>query len=169
LPTHSEDEKKDTAGKDEKKAKKRKPLLLIAMTFLLVFIAAGLALFFFAGDYLPFLSREEENPPAGAAGRPRYEYAMREFQVNLADTGNRRFLRTTIDLAYNEKSLTKEIEARESEIRSEIIAVLRSKFAVDLDEPGGMKNLEADLINALNSILESGKIEAIYYKDFIFQ
>ncbi len=159
----------ETTDKKAKKEKKRKPLLLIILILVLVLIVGGVAAIFFLRNSLPFFGGGEATEEVQEEERPRLLYSMREFQVNLADQGTRRFLRTTMDLAYNEKKLTKEIEARESELRSHIISILRSKFVIDLDEPGGMKNLEKELIERLNSVLENGTIEAIYYKEFIFQ
>ena len=162
-------EESEVTEKGAKKAKKRKPLLLIILMLVLVLIIGGVTTIFFLRNSLPFFGSGDETEEVQAEERPRLIYAMREFQVNLADQGTRRFLRTTMDFAYNEKALTKEIEARESELRSHIISILRSKLAIDLDEPGGMKNLEIELIERLNSVLENGTIEAIYYKEFIFQ
>ncbi len=161
------DEESETVEKTEKKKKKRKPLLFVLIPVLLLVIG-GLA-FVFLGDSLPFISSGSEDSADTVDGPPRHLYAMSEFQVNLADPGTRRFLRMKIDLAYDERALTREIEERESELRSHIIAILRSKFVIDLEEPGGMKELERDLLDQLNSVLDKGQIEAIYYKEFIFQ
>ncbi len=163
------EEKEAAGGKAEKSKKKRSPLLLILLIGIPVLLLGGLAAFHFLMGGLPFLSSEDENTAEVVEALPRYTYAMQEFQVNLADEGTRRFLRTTIDLAYNEKKLTKEIDTRQSELRSHIISILRSKYVSDLGEPGGMKALEQDLLQKLNSLLEAGEIEAIYYKEFIFQ
>jgi flagellar protein FliL len=157
------EEKEAAGGKTGKEKKKRSPLLLILLIGIPFLLLGGLAVFHFFLGGLPFLSSGEEEVAEVVEARPRYTYAMQEFQVNLADEGTRRFLRTTIDLAY------KEIETRQSELRSHIISILRSKYVSDLGEPGGMQALEQDLLQKLNSLLEAGEIEAIYYKEFIFQ
>ncbi len=159
-------EKNETPGG---KKKKNKLWLILIIILVAVLLSIGLLGFLFLGGNLPFFDNTADKPDQVSADPPRYIYSMAEFQVNLADPGTRRFLRTTIDLAYNEKALTKEIERRESELRSQIISILRSKYVLDLDEPGGMDQLEGDLIEQLNGLLEAGEIEAIYYKEFIFQ
>jgi flagellar protein FliL len=163
------EEKEAAGGKAGKSKKKRSPLLLILLIGIPVLLLGALLGVHFLMGGLPFLSSSEEDVAEVVEALPRYTFAMQEFQVNLADEGTRRFLRTTIDLAYNEKKLTKEIETRQSELRSHIISVLRSKFVSDLGEPGGMEALEQDLLQRLNSLLKVGEIEAIYYKEFIFQ
>ena len=162
------DQKSEASEQGGKGGKKRKPLLLIVIIPVLLLAAGGLAFFFF-GESLPFIETPGEPGDSASDGPPRHLYAMSEFQVNLADPGTRRFLRMKVDLAYNERGLNREIEERESELRSHIISILRSKFIADLEEPGGMKSLEEELLDRLNSILDSGKLEAIYYKEFIFQ
>lgn len=162
------EETTEVEGKN-KKEKKGKPVLLLVLILVFVLLLGGAAAFYFLGGGLPFIGSADEDDPAPEASRPSHIYGMREFQVNLADPGPRRFLRTTMDLAYSERALTREIENRESELRSLIISVLRSKSAADLDEPGGMNNLESELIERLNAVLDNGEIEAIYYKEFIFQ
>ncbi len=157
-----------TAEKSEKKGKKRSPLLKIILVLVPVMILGGGAAFYFISGELPFfgdgvIGGEESDSP------PRYSYSMQEFQVNLADPGTSRFLRTTFDLAYDARGLTREIEDREPELRSEIIAILRSKYIEDLEEPGGMKNLEKEILDKLNEMLDSGEVKAIYFKEFIFQ
>ncbi len=166
--TPKPEETNDNKEQGEIKVKKRKPLLLIIVIFILVLILGGLAFFFF-GDSLPFISERNGTEAVVDDSPPDHIYQMSEFQVNLADPGTRRFLRVTMDFAYDDRALTREIEERESEVRSHIISILRSKFVEDLEEPGGMKALEEDIIERLNSVLDSGEIKAIYYKEFIFQ
>ncbi len=160
---------KTEAGKDEKKARKRSPLftviLIVLILLVLLVLGAGAAVIFLDLD-LPFVGEdngeEVESPP-------RYSYAMPEFQVNLADAGTRRFLRTTIELAYDDRALTSELDSREAELRSEIISLLRSKHTEDLEEPGGQKSLEQDLLDLLNGKLNAGEVRAIYFRQLIFQ
>ncbi len=163
-----EEEKKSEPEKKGKKAKKRSPLLKIILILIPAMIIGGGAAFYFISGELPFFG-DEITLGAEDEGPPRYSYSMAEFQVNLADTGTRRFLRTTFDLAYDDRGLSREIESREPELRSEIISILRSKYIEDLEEPGGMDTLEGEIIDRLNEKLESGEVKAVYYKEFIFQ
>lgn len=156
-----------TEGK-EKEGKKRKPLLLIIFIIVVILVIGAAALFIF-GDGLPFLGDESAADQAAVEKPPQHSYSMDEFQVNLADPGTRRFLRMKIDLAYDDRGLNSEIQEREAELRSNIIAVLRSKYVEDLEEPGGMENLEQDLLKTINGVLHTGEVRAIYYKEFIFQ
>jgi len=156
-----------TEGK-EKEVKKRRPLLLIILVVIIV-LALGVAAFFVFTGGLPFLGNDSAADQPAVEKPPQHSYEMDEFQVNLADPGTRRFLRMKIDLAYDDRGLSSEIQDREAELRSNIISVLRSKYVEDLEEPGGMENLEKDLLEAINGVLSTGEVRAIYYKEFIFQ
>ncbi len=151
-----------------KMPEKKPPWLIIMLIGSVLLLALVFGVFYMINGSLPLISRLLGEETAENT-IPSYIYPLREFQVNLADPGSRRFLRITIDLAYDDRALTKELEERDSEVRSHIIAVLRSKYVVDLDEPGGMEKLEQDLIQRLNSFLEEGEIKAIYYKELIYQ
>ena len=156
-----------TEGK-EKEGKKRKPLLLIILVIVIILALGAAALFIFGGG-LPFLGDDSTADQPAVEKPPQHSYSMDEFQVNLADPGTRRFLRMTIDLAFDDRGLTSEIQEREAELRSNIISVLRSKYVEDLEEPGGMESLEQDLLETINGVLDTGEVRAIYYKEFIFQ
>ncbi len=101
--------------------------------------------------------------------QPRFVEPIQDYQVNLADTGGRRYLRIRFEVGFNESRLQKELESRESEIRSEIIALLRSKTAEDLQEPGGQSMLKDEIIIRMNDILVSGEVRDLYYTEFIIQ
>ena len=126
----------------------------------------GINQVFWLGGGLPFSARGEQN---SAPEEPRYVLPMKEFQVNLADPGAKRFLRTHICLAFNERRLQKEIEAREPELRSEIIAVLRGHTVADLAGPEGMEALRRAIVERLNAVLHDGQIETLYFDELLIQ
>ena len=146
--------------------KKKKPLAIffLAGALLLLVILAGL---YWTGTLDRFIPGQGQEEPA--PGPPRYTVPMKEFQVNLADTGARRFLRMRIYLAFDERALVKEVEERQPEIRSEIIAVLRSKTVADLDGPEGMDALQQVILEQLNGLLKGGQIHSLYFDEFIIQ
>ncbi len=94
---------------------------------------------------------------------------LREFVVNPADPGGRRFLKLDIYVAFDQDELRQEIEEREKEINTEIITLLRSKTVDDYQEPGGTEKLRRELVERLNQILEKGKIKEVYFEEFVFQ
>lgn len=158
-----EEEKIDL--QDDAKPRKNKLLIvfIIVTPLLLGLLIAVLVLLYTGGPEDSFF-----HDPVGET-QPDYIEPTREFQVNLADEGGRRFLRTTIHFGFDERSLHNELESRQEEIRSEIIALLRSKTVDDMQEPGGMNALGEDIIDTLNDILVTGELKTIYFTEFIFQ
>lgn len=146
---------------------KEKTLFLLLITVLVLFFITT-AFLLFGKDLiarLPTFAAGDKTVEAG----PQYQTGLKEFQVNLADNGARRYLRVKLVLGYDARSLQKEIERRENEMRSAIITLLRGKTVADLDEPGGAVKLQADLMAEVNRFLATGEIEAIYFDELIIQ
>jgi len=162
-------EQRQNEPKNEKEngkqgTKKPRFLLLLAGVLLILALSAGL---YFTGALSRFLPGRE--PEASPDAPLRYSLPLNEFQVSLADAGARRFLRMTIHLAFNDSALTGEIGAREPEIRSRIIAVLRDKTVTDLDGPEGMAALQEAILLQLNQMLQEGQVSSIYFTELIIQ
>ncbi|MBS3942640.1 MAG: flagellar basal body-associated FliL family protein [Dethiobacter sp.] len=149
-----------------KQSTKKKPRYLYALAFVLLLLALSAGLYF-TGLLSRFLPGQEQEVSPDAP--PRYSLPLSEFQVNLADAGARRFLRMTIYLAYDESALAEEIAAREPEMRSEIIAVLRDKTVADLEGPEGMAALQEAILAQLNQMLQEGQVSSIYFTELLIQ
>ena len=148
---------------EEPKPQKNKLLIVFfILTPLLLGFLIVLVLLLYSGGGGLF-----EDPLRGT--QPRYIESMRDFQVNLADTGGRRYLRVNFELGFNESRLQNELDSRNSEIRSEIIAVLRAKTVEDLQEPGGQSALKDEIILRMNEVLVTGEIQDLYFTEFIIQ
>jgi len=104
-------------------------------------------------------------PPARLVASP-----SREFTVNLIDPGMRRVLRVSMTFKYYASNkLTDELAEKDAQVRHTVIAVLRSRTALDLMAADGSIKLQTDLIASLNEILEHGDIEKVYFTDFVIQ
>ena len=148
---------------EEPKPQKNKLLIVFfILTPLLLGFLIVLVLLLYSGGGGLF-----EDPLRGT--QPRYIQPMREFQVNLADAGGRRYLRVGFELGFNESRLQNELDVRNSEIRSEIISVLRARTVEDLQEPGGQNALKDEIIITMNEVLVTGEIQDLYYTEFIIQ
>ena len=99
----------------------------------------------------------------------RYLVPIKEFQVNSADIGSRRFIRMKIYLGSNDKALVKEIERREPELRSRVIATLRSTKVADLEGEEGMERLKKVILEEANALLSTGDVEDLFFDEFIIQ
>lgn len=94
-----------------------------------------------------------------------------EYLVNLANTNSRRYLKTTVVLAYDVKNeaLTEELATKNDAIRDCIISVLRTKKVEDLETATGPEELKKEIITRVNSVLAKGRVTNVYYKEFVIQ
>jgi len=160
----TEQEVQETNEKAQGSRRKKLLLILIPVLLLLAAVACG---FLFRKPLMALY--QEYFGQAISENEAAYVVPLREFTVNLADAGGRRYLQTTICLAFDDKKLNKEITRRETEIRSTIIALLRSKKVAQLQEPGGMEALAEEMKAALNKLLNGGAIRDIYFDTFLIQ
>ncbi len=97
---------------------------------------------------------------------PTYKIPLSFFTVNLKDNNYKRYVRLEITLETNEKKLPKEVEENSHRIRDVIIGTLAGKTVADLEDRDALK---AELIGALNNVLEKGIVNGIYFDQFMVQ
>jgi flagellar protein FliL len=95
--------------------------------------------------------------------------SLETFIVNLADKGGNRYLRVTMDLELGKSELQDEINKRMPQIRDSILMILPSKRFEDISSVEGKTGLRDEILEKLNSLLTSGKITNIYFKEFVVQ
>ncbi len=91
------------------------------------------------------------------------------FTINLADAGNRRYLRTQVTIEYAEKKLLAELELKNHRLKDAVINILRGKRVADLDSNEKTEALRQELITAVNELLVDGQIIGLYFEEFIIQ
>lgn len=99
--------------------------------------------------------------------------ALDSFVVNLAPPDDSTFLSLVITLAYtdNEKNVefSKELEARQAQLRHSINMILSSKKKREISTVEGKERVNREIMTTVNSILTKGKVEAIYFDKFVLQ
>ncbi len=155
----------DQGEEVKKESKKRKILLviIILLASLLLLAAGGTFAFFFFGD-----SPGTNGSPADEP-EPDHYFKLEDILVNLADDHQRRFLKTSLVLAYHEEEMAEELEMREAKLRDRIIDVLRKKNVEDIQEEGSTDKIRNEIIVEVNELLSGGIIEEVYFTEFIIQ
>jgi len=98
-----------------------------------------------------------------------------DFVVNLADTGEVRYLKTSIVLEVSGEVKSEggghggEGAGPDPKVRDAIIEVLSSKHFAELAKPGGREELKKSVIAAVNERLEGAKVEEVYFNEFAMQ
>lgn len=91
------------------------------------------------------------------------------FIVNILDDQGSRYLKAAITLEVDDKPTADELGARLPQVRDAILLHVGNKTFQELSDLQGKLQLRAELIARLNQILQKGKIQKIYFTDFVVQ
>lgn len=105
---------------------------------------------------------------------PTVEMPLGEFVVNLADTGNVRYLKTDVVLEVAGEIKAGggghgEASGPQAKIRDAVIEVLSSKHFEDLVKPDGKDELKKDIIKSVNKRIEPSEVVEVYFNEFAMQ
>lgn len=153
-----EKESKTKGGGINKKA----IVMVVLGVFLLFGIAGGLAYYYLL---LPGLAEAQEPE----VQEPEHEYRLDNYIVNLADSDQRRYLKVSMVLAYQEEELEEELESRKAQMSDRIIDILRGKKVEDIQNDDATNRIREEVTREINSILKEGSIEEVYFTEFIIQ
>ncbi len=96
-------------------------------------------------------------------------YPLDTFTVNLKSDSGRRYLKVTISLELSGEELSTELDAKTAVLRDRIIRILSSKTLEEISSRKGKKKLSEQIMNALNAMITDGKIQGIYFTEFVIQ
>ncbi len=158
------------AGEGETKGKSRKLWILLgALGFVL--IAAGVAFFafpYFKGNHKSFPGTEEGTVQAKSK-KVKAALALEPFLVNLADTDEIRFVKTTFQLGLAEEPKEEIKGPAIAAMRDSIISLLSSKTAEQILSPQGKDKLREEIRSRVNAITPEAKVLEVYIVDFVVQ
>jgi flagellar FliL protein len=147
--------------------KKKKPLVMIAAIALLLAGGGG------AGWY--FLNTRGTAAPAPVAEKKLSEHGLVKFEpfvVNLADAGNQRFLRASIQLVV--ESPKEALEFTEKPVlvmgaRSAIVNTLTEQTSEHLATAEGKTRLRDELKEHVSASLKEIEVVDVLFSDFVIQ
>ena len=140
------------------KTKLRRPRILFGILALVVAVTCAALLTY------PYWNRSEGQGPVKAT------LALDPFLVNLADTGEVRFVKTAFQLGFAEEPDDKVINSvAMAAIRDSIISLLSSKKAEQILTPEGKLELRQEIRSRVNTLLPGTKVLEVYIVDFVVQ
>lgn len=170
----AKDDKKKTDEQDaEEGGSKKKLIIIIGAGVLLLLIIAGAAFFFLKPEPV---AKEEVDPgldvPVPEITQsteigPMLE--IKEFIVNIISEEDRHYVKASLTLELSRQETLDEATKRMPQIRDAILLLVGNKTFEELQDLQGKKQLKAELISKINSFLQSGKVKAIYFTDFVVQ
>jgi flagellar basal body-associated protein FliL len=110
-------------------------------------------------------------PEVSAGGRPQVKATLHleTFVLNLADPGQRSYLRVGIDLGLGREPGKGEDAAPVGLVRDTIVGVLAQSQVDDLLTAKGKAELKADLLQALQERVPGLEVEEVYFTEFLIQ
>lgn len=145
---------------EEKVKKKGNPLVLV-LIILLVLILVG-------GGFLGFMLLNKSKDTGDPKPVKETTFELDEFVTNLADE-DKTFIKITIVLGYEEnKKLDSELPTKVPAIRDVVNSLLWTKTSIDFSGTGTEK-VKQELLDSINSKLNSGKLLNIYLNEIIIQ
>jgi flagellar FliL protein len=94
---------------------------------------------------------------------------LEDFVVNITDGEQTRYLKLGITLETDSKKVKDEIESRLPQIRDAIIFQVSGKTFDQVRDQQGKKQLQAELIQSLNELLNTGRINNVFFTEFVVQ
>ncbi len=96
--------------------------------------------------------------------------ALEPFLVNLADTDEIRFVKTTFQLGLAEEPKEEDKNAATvAAIRDSVISLLSSKKAEQILTPQGKETLRQEIRSRVNALSPKTKVLEVYIVDFVVQ
>ncbi len=165
------DAKKDTAPEG---GSKKKLFIIIGAVVVVLLIAAGVAGFFLLNKKK---AAEETKDPGLEVPVPELNQNstigpmvdISEFIVNIISGEANHYVKAALTIELSNEEVKEEVNKRMPQIRDSILLLVGNKTYEELQDLQGKKQLKAELTSKINGILQSGKVKAIYFTDFVVQ
>lgn len=169
-------EKKGSAKAPDtpKSGSKKKLFVIIAAALLVILIGTGVTLFFLLKDNSP-----DDPSQTSAAQVPVPDLGkdtdigpminIDEFIVNIISAESNHYVKAALTLELTSETAKEETNMRMPQVRDAILLLVGNKTYDELQDLQGKKQLKAELSSKLNSLLQTGRIKAIYFTEFVVQ
>ncbi|NLY56856.1 MAG: hypothetical protein GX058_10175 [Firmicutes bacterium] len=138
----------------------------IALLILASVCTSFITYLFFTSANPPEKVKEAQEPAIPEFG-PTHDIGV--FTVNLSGDNNRRFARVGITLELADQSVIPLVNERLPQIRDTVISILSLKSMQQLSDVEGKRLLRIELANGLERVLGSGKVQNVFFTEFVFQ
>ena len=158
----------DADGKTEDSAKggMNKKMLLLVLLALLVVGGGGAGVFFMSGGDS---DGKGKSPDAYAAAESKAIIDLEPFVVNLADPDQLRYLKVAIKLQLDRPQEETDFTIKLPAIRDALLVLLTSKESRSLRTVDGKMLVRHEIGGRVNAIMKKGKIQQVYFTEFIIQ
>lgn len=152
-----------------------KKIIIIAAGAVTGILGAGAGVYYLKPDLIPGWAGTED--PAQQAQKEEKEKQQETevnadldvFVVNLASSGQARYLRTTLSLGVKNAHEKEKIKDFVGPIRHAVIMYLTERRVDDLSDPQGKEKLRHALHQQINEAIGEKMVSNVYFKEFLIQ
>lgn len=164
---------KETGAEPGPEKKSSKKMLIIIIAAVVVLLGGGGAAFFLLKGENPDSTTTSKPEPAAIAtiakGAIGPMVAIEPFIINILDEEGTRYLKAAITLETDNEPVVEEINQRMPQIRDAILLLVGNKTFSELADLQGKLQLRSELRERLNKLLSGGRVQKIYFTEFVVQ
>ena len=151
-----------------------KKILLLGLTGLLVVGGGGAGFFFMTGEGPKKEKSYDEHAEAEVEAEPEPGFIgpvidLEPFVLNLADRDQLRYLKVSIKLQLDRPEEETDFTVKRPAIRDALLVLLTSKESRSLRTVDGKMLVRDEIGGRVNTIMKRGKIQQVYFTEFIIQ
>jgi len=94
---------------------------------------------------------------------------IEEFIVNIISADSSHYVKASLTVELTNDLSREEVEQRMPQVRDAILLLLGNKTYEELQDLQGKRQLKAELMNKINSFLQTGKVKSVYFTNFVVQ
>jgi len=94
---------------------------------------------------------------------------MEDFIINIMDDQGSRYLKASITMEMSNPTVVDEVQRRAPQIRDAVLLLMGSKTFDEIRDLQGKLQLRSEIIARVNEFLHDGKVNNIYFTDFVVQ
>jgi flagellar FliL protein len=157
----------------------KQPLILMGLALVNMLVVAGVGFMIFQGKKKDAAEPKIEHVIKGeheAQEKEAHEekafigkvVPLETFIINLSGSKGRRIAKVNMELELKGDNVQEEIDKRKAQIRDIIIILLSGKTYDDVATKEGKEQLREEIKDTVNAFLTKGKIQAVYFTEFIY-
>jgi flagellar protein FliL len=158
----------------EKSGSKKKLFLIIGAVVFVLLLAGGAGTWFYLKEHpKPQEAKDPSQQVPVPALKPKAEIGpmvnIDEFIVNIISGDTAHYVKASLTVELTNPEAKDEVEQRMPQVRDAILLLIGNKTYEELQDLQGKKQLKAELLNKINSFLQTGKVVSVYFTNFVVQ
>lgn len=161
-------------GEGQAPSKSKLNLIIFAVLGVLLMGAIGVAAYMMGKSNTPAAEPQAQTgaaavTPNGTKVLSGLMVEVEPFIVNILDGQGTRYLKAAITLEVDSDAAVQESTDRMPQIRDAVLLLISNKTFGEMSDLQGKLQLRAELMSKINSFFRKGKVQKIYFTEFVVQ